>query len=901
MAERHPFPDGWYLRLCRLVIRAGRDRIGDGYADELLSTLRQRLGDSHRLPVPQRVALRLRELIALIDFAWRGSSFAISAGRRRPWWAQMPRRVAVSLGDLRGGVRQLRQAPAFTLVSVSVLAVGIGVNSAVFSIVNSVILRPLPYAAPERLLRISLQNPRNRFNVSVADFLSLRQAQGFEQVAAFTTSGSSWYRQTFQMTLTGGIEPEAVDGTWVTVGYFEALGVAPLLGRTLQPGEDEPDAEPTLLVSHGFWQRRLGATDDVVGRSLEINGTAHRVLGVMPPDFRPLGNARAEIWPAFRMLEPGRRGPFFLTVVGRMAPGWTQEQVAAALEPLDRQVGERWADSFDATDTHYVTTSWSREVVGDVGPTLWALMIAVLLVLFIALSNVASLLLSRAARRRHEFALRVALGAGPGRLLGQLLAEGAVLAGLGGVAGIGLGRALLEVLARNAPAGLPRQSEIVLNGSVLAFTVAVMVLAALVFGLVPARHGLGADAARSIREGSRTATAARQQMRTRAVLVVVELALAVPLLTGALLMVESVLKLQRVDPGFDATSGVTLRLAPPVEALGSTEGLLSLYGEIRDAMAATPGVERAALSTSLPPSELRGRNNFVRRPSEGEADPGQEVAHFVSVSPGFFDTLGVPLISGRAFDDADGAQGRPVTMVDTTFADRYLRSREALGEQMQFGGSGPWFTVVGLVGGVRYEGLQRPEVPTIYVPLAQQPQSQVFLTVRGPGAAAEILKAVRSKLATLMPNTAPTRIRTLPALVEDSVAAPRRLTLLLGFFAFVAVGLAALGVYGVMAAFVSQQGREFGVRMAVGAGGGAIVRLVLRRALVLVLPGLAIGLGLAILGGRVLGAVMELVSPPSLANLGAAGAVLGLVALAGTLVPAWRARRVDPLTALREV
>lgn len=879
------------------LLNMGRRRIGQSYADEMHETLVLRLADFRGLPRLQRLKRVGKELAALLRVA--------ASRQPQPQPSLPPRRARVSdrLGslwfDLRVAIRQLVRAPAFSALTIVILALGIGANSAVFSVVNSVLLRPLPYPHPDRLQRVSLENPRNRFNLSVADFQALRDSsEGFAAIAGYTSRGSTFYRQTFTMTLTDDEQPGIVDGTWVTSGYFDVLGVAPQLGRAPVTGEDSPDAEPVVVISYGFWRDRYDASEAALGELLEINGVDHAVIGVMPPAFQPIGNPRAQLWPTFRMMEPGRRGPFFLTVVGRLANGTTVPQADQFIAAVQERTRERWSDTFNGTDTRYVLSDLRGQIIGSIGDTVWVLFGAVLLVLLIALANVAGLMLTRASRRSREFAIRSALGAGRARLLVQLLLEGSCLAGLGALGGLVVGNVLLRVLLAMSPAQLPRQSEITLDGSVVMFAIGLAAAAALVLALVPLR-GAGAGGAEALRGSGRSATDARGMVRARSALVFSEVALAVPLLVGALLMVVTLQSLQRVDLGFEPESLLTMRIALPVEKYQEFEDALADITGLLEETERLPGTQAAALSSSLPPDRLMGRNNFRLEGMDDDPENGLKVAHYASITPAYFAALKIPRVQGRAFDSADTIENERVAIVDEAFVERFLAGRDPLDAQMQFGGCDecPWARVVGVVGNVSYGGVGIETEPTIYVPLLQEFQPQLYVVMRSRGnPAAGDLRGAASRA---IQGLAGTELRATSGLLADSVATPQYRTTLLGLFAGLAAILATVGIYGVLAQFVSLHTREFGVRKAMGADRARIGKLVLRRVALPLGAGMLVGVGLSLMTGRLLAGLVHGVEPDNLAVIVGGCAVLGLAAIGGTLVPARRAMRVDPAEALR--
>jgi len=876
------------------LLKLGKRRIGDAHAGEIRETFVRRLVDFRNLPPLQRSRRVGRELAALLRIATTRQP--TPPPHRR---ARFVDRLGSLWFDLRVAIRQLLRAPAFSLLTITILALGIGANSAVFSVVNAVLVRPLPYPAPEQLQRISLENPRNRFNLSIADFLALRDSsEGFAVIAGYTSRGSTFYRQTFTMTLSGDEQPTIVEGTWITASYFDLLGIPPQIGRTPVAGEDSQDAEPVVVIAHGLWRDRYASSESVLGSLLEINGISHTVIGVMPPEFQPLGSAQAQLWPAFRMLEPGRRGPFFLTVVGRLADGTTAAQADQSIAAVQQRTGERWGDSFNGTDTRYVLSDLHGEVLGSIGETVWVLFGAVALVLLIALANVAGLMLTRAARREREFAVRAALGAGRSRLLVQLLLEGSCLAAVGALGGVVAGNAFLRFLLVMSPAQLPRQAEITLDATVVLFASGLALASALVLALVPLRRA-GAGPARTLRGSGRAATNSRAVMRTRSVLVFSEVALAVPLLVGALLMVVTLQSLQRVDMGFEPERLLTMRIALPVEKYEEYEDVLADLNELLVETSELAGTQTVALGSSLPPDRLTLRNNFRVQGMDDDPENGLNVAHYAAITPDYFAALGIPHRQGREFDSADNIENEMVAIVDQAFVKRYLPGSEPLAARMQFGGCDecPWAQVVGVVGDVSYGGVGSEAEPTIYVPLLQEFQPQLFVVVRSRGETAA--DDLRGAVTRAIPGLAGTELRTTAGLLSDSVATPQYRTVLLGLFAGLAAILATVGIYGVLAQFVSLHTREFGVRKAVGADRAHIGRLVVRRAALPLGAGLIVGVGLSLLTGRLLAGLVHGVEPDNLAIIAGGCVLLGLAAIGGTLVPARRAMRIDPARALR--
>ncbi|HEU4628479.1 MAG TPA: ABC transporter permease [Gemmatimonadaceae bacterium] len=810
--------------------------------------------------------------------------------------------LTAMLHDLRYALRTLRANPGFTTVAVLTLALGIGAATAIYSAVDGVLLRPLPFPHADRL--VVPQSVRlgtdQRGIVTYRDFELWQQAGVFDGVAVY---------QLPEMDLTGAGDPVHTTAAFVTPDFFRVLGVRPLLGRLPQPDEFRPGADRPLVLSYGLWQRQFGGRPDVVGSTVRLSGTPVTVVGVLP---RGLGWPReADIWYPLRYVsapddnfhEPDN---FMFHAVARLRADRTMAQTRGQMATLAADVARAFpAKREGAGMTAVPMRDWL------VGPTLtralWVLLGAVGFVLLIACVNVANLLLARGAARGRELALRTALGAGRGRLVRQLLVESALLAAGGGVLGVALAAALTRGLVALAPAGLPRLDEVALDGSVLAVATGVTLLSALLFGLVPALHASASSPAAALAEdgGARTAGGVRTQ-RTGGVLVVAEVALALVLLTGAGLLGRSVLQLSRVDPGLDAAHVLTFQAALPGQTYDSTAKALRFWDALQRRLEALPGVEAASMSSALPV----GGGGFhlgrtLIRTGAPRPPAGSEVgAMWVWASPNHFRTLGQPLLAGRDFDPRDDADAPSVMIVSRTFARTMFPDRspaEVVGQSVtSWRDEDKPREIIGVVGDVRYNGVADTARTVVYVPLRQDyGGGSAAVSVRATGDPAILTAAVRRELAALDPSIAMARVETLDATLAGTMAPQRFNALLLGGFAVLAVLLAAVGLYGLLSYGVTQRARELSVRVALGATRGEVIRLVLGRSLRLLVIGTALGLAGSLALTRVLASLLFGVQPTDPLTFGAVTLLLLAVALLASYLPARRAARADPARALR--
>jgi putative ABC transport system permease protein len=801
--------------------------------------------------------------------------------------------VEAFLKDLRYGVRMLRSYPGFTLTAVATLALGIGANTAIFSVASGVLLRPLPYPDGEQIVMVWMDNARINLREDwhpYPNYAEYRdQSTTFSHMAAFNNTARIF---------TDGGEPERIVGAHSTANFFDVLGVRPQYGRTYADAEGAPGSTAVIVLSHGLWQRRYGGRADLLEKTIEINGRPVRVVGIMPAGFAFPGRDTA-FWVPTPLSEQLRnnRNSIWLQVVGRMKPGATVDQAQADLLRVNADILARIPQQKGYSV--YVQSHYDQ-MVGRIRPAVMVLLGAVGFVLLIACTNVANLLLARASTRERELALRAAIGAGRGRIIRQLLTESVLLSAIGGLAGLGLAWLGLDALLAAAPADLPRANEIRIDGGVLAFTLGLSVATGLLFGLVPALQTSASDPGRTLKEGGRGTTALGVSLRRG--LVVLEVALAVVLLVGAGLMIRSFVNVQRVDLGFDPDRVLTARVALFGQGYQQPARVVEFYRDVVTRLAAAPGVEGAAAVGTLFLSATPNSTNFS---IEGRPDftPEESVEVPVdSITPNYFSVMRVPLLAGRFFDDRD-VEGAPQTVIiNDTMARMFWPGESPIGRRMKYGssaGQSPWMTIVGVVGDTRRTGLDAAVRPETYLPHAQTSAGGMTLVVRTSGAPEEALPALRSVVRSVDQTIPLFATQSVAELLGDMTAQRRLNTLLLSVFGAVAAVVAAVGVYGVLAYSVTQRRRELGVRIALGASARSLLGLVLREGLALAGAGLVVGLLAALALGRVMTTLLYGVNAADPATLAAIAGVAAFTALAACLVPAIRAVRVDPTTALR--
>jgi putative ABC transport system permease protein len=795
------------------------------------------------------------------------------------------------LSDLRYALRTLWKDRGFTVVAVLTLAIGIGANTAIFSVLNGVVLKPLPYPEPDRI--VSVWPGRTLTKGSLVQF---------EQQMLSYSGLSGISHQT--LTLTGNGEPEEFWGASVSVNHFAVIGIAPMLGRAFLLEEREPGRSNVVILSHGLWQRRFGADPGIIGQTIPLGGAGgelRTVVGVMAPDYRAI-SASLQAWLPLT-IDPTNSsdysGTASLTVIGRLSPGVTMEQASLELQAIVarwQEEGLRWL-SDDVARTATVV-SVLETLVGDVRSRLVVLLAAVGLVLLIACTNVANLLLARGAARQREIGIRMAIGAGRSRILRQLLTETAVLGLVGGFVGLAFAVWTLSALKGSLPSSVPRADLISIDVSVLGFTVAVSLVASLVFGFLPALRSTGCDLQATLHEGGKVLSGGRRRHRLHQSLVIVETALAVMLVAGAGLMLKSFWLINRVDPGFTPEGLVTMRLSPPEIRYGDSESLCDYYSRVTEQVEAVPGVVSVGTNIMLP---LAAGNIAVLYDVEDDVLPEGEHrprANVRSVSPSYFRTMGIPVVEGRGFDAADGTPESLSMVLNETMARDLAPDGTAIGKRIG-GFFGETFTVVGVVRDVRQQSLQSSARQEMYLPYQWWSSSNMYLFVRTQGDAARQIPALQQAVWSVDEDVPISRTNSMEEVIARSLGDFRFLTQLLTAFAGLALVLGAIGVYGVLSYAVSQRTSEIGIRMALGAPHGAVLRSALGQGVALVAGGVVVGILGAAAASRVLSGFLYGVSATDPMTFAAVGLFLMVVAVVASFIPARRASRIDPIEALR--
>jgi predicted permease len=804
--------------------------------------------------------------------------------------------------DLRFGARMLLKNPGFTLIAVVTLALGIGANTAIFSVVNAVLLKPLPYPESERLMMVYGEFPAlktNQMRLSLPEYVDFQQqTQSFAASGAFD-SGSA------NLAPHEGGEPERAERATVTPEMFAVLQVAPLLGRVFTPEEAQAGRDDVVMLGYGLWQRRYAGKADAVGQKLTIDGRSHTIIGVMPPGFAfPPG---VEIWqPGWfpkEHYDQQRRGARGLSVLARLKAGVRPIEAQAELDRLGALLTAQYPQNYGAQRRfRIIVAPMLEDYVGELKPALLLLAGAVGFVLLIACANVANLLLARAAARRQEMAVRLALGAGRGRLARQLLTESVLLALAGGAAGLLLAAWGAELLLRFAPDNLPRLGEAGLDGRALAFTALASLATGVIFGLAPALQASRPGLNEALREGGRTGAGAP---RLRNAFVVAEIALALVLLAGAGLTLKSFWRLQAVEPGFNPDCVLTMRLLLPFTTHPQTGDRAAFFRQVLERLRALPGVAAAGAVSRIP---MAPGNNSGTMTGEGSAagrNEPQGETEMRWASPGYFQTMGIALLRGRDFNDTDVEGALPVAIVDESFARRFYPNEDPIGKRIKRGGSrstSPWKTIVGVVRPVRNQRLDIASLPQAYFPVFQEADAMHNLSFAVRASGGEPLglaQSVRAAVLEVDRNQPIYDVKPLQQIVADSIALRRLALLLLSVFAVAALALAAAGIYGVMAYTVTQRTHEIGIRMALGARGSDVVRLVVRQGAQLALSGVALGLVAALALTRLIEALLFGVSPTDPLTFAGIALLLLAVAIAACWIPARRATKVDPIVALR--
>ena len=806
------------------------------------------------------------------------------------------------LQDIRYAVRKLSRTPGFTTIAAFTLALAIGATTAIFSVIDGVLLKPLPFREPERVVRVTNLRDGNRMVSSVPDFLDIRaQSKSYASLAALDNQA---------MNLTGGSEPERISAARVGATFWSLLGVTPQVGRGFAPNEDSQSAARTVVLSDGLWKRRFGGDRRIVGKTIALDGNSFTVIGVAPAGFS--FPDRPDVWIPLVFaqddLNPDGRGAHWMGIMGRLAPNVTVTQATSELVTITRRLEQQYPES--NTNMSGAVIPMQEYLVGDVRPALYVMLGAVAFVLLIACANVANLLLVRAASRESEMAVRTALGAGAWRLVRQLVIESVLLAMIGGVFGTLLALWGVDLLLSMAPNGLPRINEVTVNGSVLVFTAGVTVVTGVLFGLFPALHAARANVGGMLKEGMRGSSGGVASRRARNTLVMAEMALAVVLLVGAGLLIRSFSKLLAVDPGFRAERVVTFAFAAPDTKYGQYAQRRELVSNLVERMKRVPGAQGAAVVTGLPLSNIMMRTSahIVGTPPER---PGERKSTDVAMAtPGYFTTMGIPLVAGRDFTDRDGSGAPVVSIVNQEFVKRYFPNENPIGKRIELGwdqdtaSTGGNMTlggeIVGVVANVKRRGLSQEVFPETYASYMQPTFSNFSVVVRSTADPSTVMAAIRAQIRELDRDLPLSDLRQLKELVAASVSRPRFYTTILGVFASIALILAAVGIYGVISYAVSLRTRELGIRIALGATGRQVSGLVLQQGVGLAIAGVAVGGAGAYWLTRLLSKLLFGVSATDPLTFFGVAALLTAIAAIASFVPARRAAKVDPLLAMRE-
>jgi predicted permease len=808
--------------------------------------------------------------------------------------------------DLVYALRNLRKSPGYALVTVLTLALGIGANTAIFSVVNGVVLRPLAYPEPNRLVFITSQFPTlgfDQFWVSAPEFLEFRERnQAFEDVGAYRSGA---------VNLGTPDQPRRVNSAVITSELMPVLGVQPVRGRMFSREDTLPGAEDVGILSSELWTASFARDESVIGRVIPVNGASTRIVGIMPPGY-DVHDQKVQIWLPLTLdpANPGNRGGHFLYLIGRLKDGVSPAQARADLETLLT----RWRELNPGTHVpdpknHRIRFDGLQDdVVGGVSTALWVLQGAVGFVLLIACANLANLLLARSESRQKEFAIRSALGAGRGRLLRQFLTEGVLLALIGGALGAALGFGALRALLAADPGSIPRSAEIALDPAVLAFTLLVSVLTGVLFGMAPLLHLREQAMNMSLKEAGQRTTAGTARARVRSGLVTAEVALAVVLVIGAGLLLRSFWNLMHVDAGFNRSHLMTFGLVLPQAAYPDPQKTVDFFGRLNAELRRIPGVRGSAAMTGLPPIRLVNANDTdfegYTAPPEG---PFENVDYYQTVTLDYLQAMGVPIVGGRDFATTD-VTGAPVLLVNETLARTFYGDRSPVGRRVRpgLGPQTPWFTIAGVVRDVKQGGLNSKTGTELYFLAEQAPRIARFaprnmnVVLRSEMPLEAIAPQIRAAVQSMDATLPIVRLRTMEDVFADSVSRPRLLAQLLGTFAGLALLLAAIGTYGILAFTVTERRKEIGIHMALGATRGNVMGKVLRQGLQLTAIGLVIGLAAAFGLTRLLQAQLFNVKPTDPATMTAVAGFITVVAFVACYIPANRATRVDPMVVLRE-
>jgi predicted permease len=800
--------------------------------------------------------------------------------------------------DLRHGARLLRRNLGFTIIAVLTLALGIGANTAIFSLVNGILLRPLPYAHPNELISL------NDGAYPKGGLVALRQRSKTMDIAA--------YAEGYEFNLTGLGDPVRLSGTPVSAELFNILGSGPALGRVFRTGDDAAGKNSFVILSNNLWQRQFNSDPNVIGHLISLDGVQREVVGVMPPNFR-FPSPQTEVWVPLD-IDPRSShtywGGDYMPTIARLRPGATMKQADTEIRFLQSQVATLFPWTMPKTwNANVAAVSLQTGLIGDVRERLLILLVAVVLVLLIACANVANLTLSRASVREKEIAIRASMGAARHRIIRQLITESVLMASFGGVLGLLLADAGLTLLKSTLPADTPGLLSVAIDWRVLLFTAILVVFTGIASGVAPAFHSSRTELTESLKAGGRGTTLATGR-RVRAALVIGELALAVLLVSGAGLLIRSLWALSHVNPGFHSDNVLTARVTPNQNFCADQGRCFSYYRDLLREVRALPGVNDASLISTLP---LGGR--VLKRSSEVEnyeptAEKPQPLFWMNAVSPGYFTSMHIPILSGRDFTEADTSGNPRSIIISAETARRYFPNQDAVGKHIRPVGEENWATIIGVANDVRAYDL-RLNIPTwmdgmVYVPFGPgatledgSVPAEMTLVLRSTSDAPQLERSIRAVATALNPEAPVSEVRAMPQILSGAAAAPRSIASLFAAFAALALVLGIIGIYGVISFFVGQRTREIGIRIAMGAQRRDILRLVISEGLTLTIIGIVVGLGAAFALTRFLAAFLYGVSATDPLDFTAVAALFAVVALAASYIPARRAMRVDPLTALR--
>lgn len=795
------------------------------------------------------------------------------------------------LQDVRIGLRSLTRVPVLSLTIVLTVGLGIGATTAIFSAVNAAMLRPLPYADPEALVRIYTDNPPFKFRFSVADYQALQQQHTqFTDIAAFTDR---------TMTFSDGATAEVMNGRLVTPSFFRVLGMSPALGRDFTEADGRPGSPLAVIATHSFWQQRLGGRTDVIGRTIKLDATDHTVVGVLPPTSGPL-ERRRDFFIALQFSPPPRRGPFFYTPIARLRHPQNTAAAADELRAINRRIFPIWKSSYQDERATWSMEDLKTTVNGDVRTLAGLSLAAVGLVWLIACANASNLLIARVSSRRQELAVRKALGASRGRVVRHLLAESVVLTSGALLLGAAIAWGGIRLLQTVGATYFPRTQEITIDGWVIGVVVALGVMSAAMFCLVPALQGTGGPLDTALRS-SRTSTGTVGARRLRRALVGVQFAIATPLLIVAALLLASLNELKQVDLGFDTHNVITasVRLAPGLYPQPGNQ--TAFWDELRRRVEAVPGVDTLAFADGRPPREVGNFNNFTLEKYPTPPGQSQPVTPWLAVTPEYFKVLGLTLVDGRLHTDDDARrQDFRAIVVDRAWARRFFPNESAVGKRFRSGGCTdcPWNdVVVGVVSEVKYAGLAEPDQGTVYTPYSGS--TQRFLFIRSKTDPAALIGSIRQAVSQLDPTAPLSQVATMDELVEQSIQRPQSLSILVASFAGVALLLSIVGIYGVMGYYVQQNLKDISIRMALGGTSADVLRLVVGHGMAVVVSGVVSGVAVSMLLTRLIQSLLFNVSAANAFTFSVVSLTMVGIALLACLVPARRALGLQPASVLR--